>query len=95
MISSLVTDANRDAIFSLVAQQNQSLTSQSARAFNAIHYFSLYNNKINARALIGQSAMVYYAGKPMETSHRLRLVVHKLFSCSPKQHAWVITPINP
>ena len=26
----------------------------------------LYNNQINARALIGQSAMVYCAGKPME-----------------------------
>ena len=26
----------------------------------------LYNNKINARVLIGQSAMVYCAGKPME-----------------------------
>ena len=26
------------------------------------------NNKINARALIGQSAMVYCAGKPMEKS---------------------------
>ena len=25
----------------------------------------LYNNKINARVLIGQSAMVYCAGKPM------------------------------
>ena len=30
---------------------------------------SLYNNKINARVLIGQSAMVYCAGKPMEKSH--------------------------
>ena len=28
--------------------------------------FILYNNQINARALIGQSAMVYCAGKPME-----------------------------
>ena len=28
----------------------------------------LYNNKINARILIGQSAMVYCAGKPMEKS---------------------------
>ena len=29
-------------------------------------YQSLYNNKINARALIGQSAVGYCAGKPME-----------------------------
>ena len=31
-------------------------------------YKFLYNNKINARVLIGQSAMVYRAGKPMEKS---------------------------
>ena len=31
-------------------------------------YNYLYNNKINARVLIGQSAMVYCAGKPMEKS---------------------------
>ena len=31
-------------------------------------YIDLYNNKINARVLIGQSAMVYCAGKPMEKS---------------------------
>ena len=28
----------------------------------------LYNNQINARAVIGQSAMVYCAGKPTEKS---------------------------
>ena len=28
--------------------------------------FCLYHNKINARTLIGQSAMVYCAGKPMK-----------------------------
>ena len=28
----------------------------------------LYNNQINARALIGQSAVVYRAGKPTEKS---------------------------
>ena len=31
-------------------------------------YQALYNNKINARVLIGQSAMVYCAGKPMDKS---------------------------
>ena len=31
-------------------------------------YINLYHNQINARALIGQSAMVYFAGKPMEIS---------------------------
>ena len=29
----------------------------------------LYNNQINARALIGQSAVGYCASKPMEKSH--------------------------
>ena len=33
---------------------------------SAIGHSVLYNNKINARVLIGQSAMVYGAGKPME-----------------------------
>ena len=28
----------------------------------------LYNNQINARAVIGQSALVYCAGKPKEKS---------------------------
>ena len=32
-------------------------------------HFELYNNQINARALIGQSAMGYCARKPMEKSH--------------------------
>ena len=30
------------------------------------HYELLYNNQINVRALIGQSAMVYCAGNPTE-----------------------------
>ena len=35
----------------------------------------LYNNQINARALIGQSAMGYCAGKPMEKSRVLRIII--------------------
>ena len=38
-------------------------------------YHDLYNNQINARALIGQSAMVYCAGKPMEKSRVLRIII--------------------
>ena len=34
-------------------------------------YKDLYNNQINARALIGQSAMDYCAGKPTEKSRRI------------------------
>ena len=32
-------------------------------------YGDLHNNQINARALIGQSAMVHCVGKRMEKSH--------------------------
>ena len=35
----------------------------------------LYNNQINARALISQSAMVYCASKPMEKSRVLRIII--------------------
>ena len=31
-------------------------------------YGALYNNQINVRALIGQTAVVYCAGKPTEKS---------------------------
>ena len=40
-----------------------------------------YNNQINARALIGQSAMVYCAGKLMEKS-RVFWISSEFFSCS-------------
>ena len=32
-------------------------------------YLFLYNNQINVRALIGQSAVGYFAGKPTEKLH--------------------------
>ena len=38
-------------------------------------HFHLYNNKINARALIGQSAVVYCAGKPMEKSRVFLIII--------------------
>ena len=40
-----------------------------------IQYKYLYNNKINARVLIGQSAMVYCAGKPMEKSRVFWIII--------------------
>ena len=40
----------------------------TAKPFLINLYLKLYNNKINAGALIGQSAMVYCTGKPMEKS---------------------------
>ena len=44
-----------------------------SRQMKAIVY--LYNNKINARVLIGQSAMVYCAGKPMKKSHVFWIII--------------------
>ena len=38
-------------------------------------YYISYNNQISARALIGQSAMGYCAGKPMEKSRFYWLVI--------------------
>ena len=38
-------------------------------------YRYLYNNKIKARVLIGQSAMVYCAGKPMEKSRVFSIII--------------------
>ena len=35
----------------------------------------MYNNQINARALIGQSAMAYCASKPMEILRGLRIII--------------------
>jgi len=37
-------------------------------------YSYLYNNQMNARALIGQSAMVYCAGKPAARDLQILLV---------------------
>ena len=43
-------------------------------------YRSLYNNQINARALIGQSAMVYCAGKLMEISLVFWIIIPKQYT---------------
>ena len=44
--------------------------------YNGYYFYSiLYNNKINARVLIGQSAMVYCAGKPMEKSRVFWIII--------------------
>ena len=40
-----------------------------------IQYTQLYNNQINARALIGQSAVVYCAGKPTEKSRVFWIII--------------------
>ena len=38
-------------------------------------YLHLYNNQINARALIGQSAVVYCADKPPEKSRVFWIII--------------------
>ena len=43
--------------------------------FHKYRIYFLYNNKINARVLIGQSAMVYCAGKPMEKSRVFWIII--------------------
>ena len=45
--------------------------------FNLIYPIFLYNNQINARALIGQSAMVYCASKLMEKSRVFWIIILK------------------
>ncbi len=40
-----------------------------------IGYMVLYNNQINARALIGQSAVGYCAGKPTEKSRVFWIII--------------------
>ena len=45
--------------------------------FTVCKYLHLYNNQINARALIGQSAMGYYAGKPREKSRVFWIIIYK------------------
>ena len=52
----------------------------------ALHNSFLYNNQINARALIGQSAMVYCASKLMEISRVFWILlntrrIHKSLAC--------------
>ena len=44
-------------------------------SFHSSACLSLYNNKVNARDLIGQSAMVYCAGKPMEKSRVFWIII--------------------
>ena len=40
-----------------------------------MHQHHLYNNKINARVLISQSAMGYCVGKPMEKSRIFWIII--------------------
>ena len=45
-------------------------------------YVYLYNNQINARAPIGQSAVGYCAGKPMEKLHVFWIIIYKQWTTS-------------
>ena len=59
-------------IFSIITQVIIEILALSPRMAS---YSALYNNKINARVLIGQPAMVYCAGKPMEKSRVFWIIV--------------------
>ena len=65
-LSSYITLRNRERIISCTHR---------FKKFRITLYSILYNNQINARALIGQSAMVYCADKPMEKSRVLRIII--------------------
>ena len=56
-----------------------------------IKYRYSYNNQINARAVIGQSAVGYCAGKPTEKSRVLEL----LYKSNRPQVSVVYKLINP
>ena len=43
--------------------------------FQPTYYLCLYNNQINGRALIGQSAVVYCTGKPTEKSRVFWIII--------------------
>ena len=79
MISSLVTDANLDAIFSRTEVNSTGYNSEFDEPITARlqHYplFCLYNNQINARALIGQSAVGYCYYKPTEKSRVFEIII--------------------
>ena len=55
----------------------QYLSNASSNSFETSEYICLYNNQINARALIGQSAVGYCAGKPTEKSRVFWIIVQK------------------
>ena len=57
-----------------------------------IHIFT-YNNKINPHTLIGQSAMVYCAGKSMEKVVRLQNYI--LYKSNRSHFLWVYWGNNP
>ena len=46
-----------------------------AMCINKVLHCILYNNQINVRALIGQSAMGYCAGKPTEKSRVFWIII--------------------
>ena len=53
----------------------QSEMKSSLPKFKIVSYLILYNNQINARALIGQSAVGYCAGKPTEKSPDFWIII--------------------
>ena len=54
-----------------------SLDLDSSQTQVCLKYDILYNNQINARTLIGQSALVYCASKPGEKSRVFWIIIQK------------------
>ena len=70
-------NTDRHELYQLFSETSESTTNVIwTEALSTIDYTILYNNQINARALIGQSNLVYQcAGKPMEKSCGLRIII--------------------
>ena len=68
LLSSMLKKAQMTGMRNIEEEDEEDSTSGGGEIGMNRGYHILYNNKINACILIGQSAMVYCAGKPMEKS---------------------------
>ena len=75
MKSSTIVNSLIEIIMSVILLQRWRSHIKLMIVFTHVVYNILYNNKINARVLIGQSAMVYCAGKPMEKSRVFWIII--------------------
>ena len=73
----IVSPQKFDVNYDTVKRQAGAKVSRFEVSTVDIVYTCLYNNQINARALIGQSAMGCCAGKPVENSLQILLVFHQ------------------
>ena len=70
----ILTNTDTDEDKTLLVNTWRDVTFQLKSLLSGV-YIYLYNNKINASALIGQSAMVYCASKPMKKSRVFSIII--------------------